>query len=170
MDLDDDVSMLDDESPDESPRPGRTHSGRKARKTNPLNVMYSSKFRNPTNDVKLMGELHNLGTAFAIMTVALYGPDQPTEISQHMERERIFLGAAKYAMSEADIEAVLQHDDHQERIIYYHNLLTTSVRPIALIYNHARDFFQNKVFLSGKHNAEYSLHLGFVPGESIFDA
>ncbi len=59
--------------------------------------MYSSKFRNPTNDVELMGELHNLGTAFAIMTVALFGPDHPTEISQHMERVRIFLGAAKYA-------------------------------------------------------------------------
>ena len=83
-----------------------------------------------------MGELMPLGKAFAIIAVMTHGPDLPTELSMHNERHRIFMAAAQYALSEEDIATVLAHKDQDEKRIYYHNLLTTSCRPLnTLIYN-----------------------------------
>ncbi len=150
--------------------PGRTLSGRKARKTNALNVMFGSKYRHIDNRQTLMGQEQPLGKAFAILAVMMHGPDLPTELSDHNERHRIFMAAAPYAMSKSDIDAVLAHPDQEEKKIYYHNLLTTSCRPVlALMYNDARDFFQKKVFACPKHNAEYKRHLGLGATESVFD-
>jgi hypothetical protein len=149
--------------------PGRTASGRKARKTNALNMMFGSKYRHPDNKQTLMGQEQPLGKAFAIMAVMMHGPDLPTEISLHNERHKIFMAAAPYAMSKSDIDAVLAHPDQAEKIIYYHNLLTTSCRPFTLLYNDAREFFQDKVFTSVRHNAEYKHHLGLEATQSVFD-
>ena len=117
-----------------------------------------------------MGELMPLGKAFAIIAVMTHGPDLPTELSLHNERHRIFMAAAQYALSEEDIATVLAHKDQDEKRIYYHNLLTTSCRPLnTLIYNEAREYFQEKVFTSPRINAEYKLHLGLGVTESVFD-
>ena len=117
-----------------------------------------------------MGELMPLGKAFAIIAVMTHGPDLPTELGQHNDRHRIFMAAAQDAMSEEDIQTVLQHPDAEEKKTYYHNLLATSCRPVqTLLYNEARHFFQTKVFTSPKHNAEYKLHLGLSVEESVFD-
>ena len=149
---------------------GRTPSGRKDRKNNVLNKTFSSKYRHPDNRKELMGELMPLGKAFAIIAVMTHGPDLPTEIALHNERHRIFMAAAQYAMSEEDIATVLAHPDADDKRTYYHNLLTTSCRQLhTLLYNEARHFFQTKVFLSPKHNAEYKLHLGLSVEESVFD-
>ena len=118
-----------------------------------------------------MGQEQPLGKAFAIMAVMMYGPDLPTEISMHNERQMIFMAAAPYAMSSSDIETVSEHPDDDERRIYYHNLLTTSCRPVtALLYNEARYFFQTEVFACPWHNPEYKLHLGLKVEESVFDS
>lgn len=116
-----------------------------------------------------MGELMPLGKAFAIIAVMTHGPDLPTELSLHNERHRIFMAAAQYALSEEDIATVLAHKDQGEKRIYYHNLLTTSCRALNLIYNEAREYFQEKVFTSPRLNAEYKLHLGLGVAESVFD-
>ena len=150
--------------------PGRTLSGRKIRKTNSLNVMFGSKYRHPGNRQTLMGQEQPLGKAYAIMAVMMYGPDLPTELSLHNERQRIFMAAAPYAMSSSDIDTVSEHPDDDERRIYYHNLLTTSCRPVsALLHNEVRDFFQTSVFTSPRHNPEYKLHLGLKVEESVFE-
>jgi hypothetical protein len=106
------------------------------------------------------------------MAVMMYGPDLPTEISLHNERLQIFMAAAPYAMSSSDIGTVSEHPDDDERRIYFHNLLTTSCRPVtALLYNEApsRNFFQTLVFTSPRHNSEYKLHMGLKGTESVFD-
>ena len=86
-----------------------------------------------------MGELMPLGKAFAIIAVMTHGPNLPTELSQHNERHSIFMAAAQYALSAEDITTVLAHPDADEKRIYYHNLITTSCRPLnTLLYNEAR--------------------------------
>ena len=132
--------------------------------------MFGSKYRHPDNTQTLMGQEQPLGKAYAIMAVMMYGPDLPTEISLHSERQRIFMAAAPYAMSSSDIATVSAHPDDDERRIYFHNLLTTSCKPLsALLHNEARHFFQSFVFTSPRHNAEYKLHLGLKDTESVFD-
>ena len=118
----------------------------------------------------LMGQEQTLGKAYAIMAVMMHGPDLPTEISLHAERQRIFNAAAPYAMSSSDIATVLAHPDDGERRIYFHNLLTTSCKPLcAVLHNEARQFFQTCVFASPRHNPEYKLHLGLKDTASVFD-
>ena len=118
-----------------------------------------------------MGELMPLGKAYAIIAVMTHGPDLPTELSLHNERHSIFMAAAQYALSADDIKSVLEHPDAEDKRTYYHTLLTSSSRPPkTLLYNEARNFFQDKVFGSAQHNAEYKLHLGLSVEESVFDS
>ena len=167
--LDNDVELEPYMSTYEPP-PGRTLSGRKVRKTNSLNLVFNSRYRNPENRELLMGEQQPLGKAYAILAVMMHGPLLPTEIAQHDERRRIFIAAAPYAMSKDDIDSVLSHQDFDELRIYLHNLLTTSCRPItSLLFNDARNFFQTQVFGCPQHNAEYKMHLGLLGTESVFD-
>ena len=173
-----DVVDLDDSDWDESgspsshpSRPGRTQSGRIDRKNNPLNKRFGSRYRHPDNRKELMGELMPLGKAYAIIAVMTHGPDLPTEITLHNERHSIFMAAAQYALSADDIKTVLEHPDHEEKVTYYHTLLASSSRPLnILLYNEAREFFQDKVFGCAQHKAEYKLHLGLSDTESVFDA
>jgi hypothetical protein len=72
---------LDELGNDDQPPGRRTDSGRKSRKTNPLNALFGSRYRNPENQETLMGELHSIGIAFAILSVMMHGPECPTEIS-----------------------------------------------------------------------------------------
>ncbi len=106
----------------------------------------------------------------------MHGPDLPTEISQHNERQQIFIVAAPYALTKDDIATILNHEDDHELRINYHNLLTTSFRPVAaLLHNDANIVVrallctQTKGFVSPKHNAEYKLHLGLEGTETVFD-
>ena len=149
---------------------GRTKSGRKVRKNNSLNIMFNSRYRHPDNQEKFMGELMQLGKVYAIIAVMTHGPDLPTEISQHNQRHRIFVAAAKYALSQEDLDIVLAHKDADEKRIYYHNLLTTSTRPLTtLLFNDARDWFQTKVFNNPCRPKEYWEHLGLDQGQSVYD-
>lgn len=132
--------------------------------------MFGSKYRHPHNKRKLMGQEQPLGKAYAIMAVMMYGPNLPTEMSLHKDREQIFSAAAPYALSSADIEHVSAHPDDDEKRVYFQNLLTTSCRPFStLLYNEARNFFQSFVFTSPKINLEYKLHLGLESTQSVFD-
>ena len=117
-----------------------------------------------------MGELMPLGKAYAIIAVMTHGPDLPTEISLHNERHSIFMAAAQYALTEDEIKTVLEHPVAADKRTYYHNLLASSCRPLnTLLYNEAREYFQDKVFTSTTFNAEYKLHLGLSAEESVFD-
>ena len=117
-----------------------------------------------------MGELMPLGKAYAIIAVMTHGPDLPTEITLHNERHSIFMAAAQYALTEDEIKTVLEHPVPADKRTYYHNLLASSCRPLnTLLYNEAREYFQDKVFTSTTFNAEYKLHLGLSEKESVFD-
>jgi hypothetical protein len=62
-------------------------------------------------------------------------------LALHNERRRIFMQAAQNAMSEEDIQTVLQHPDADDKKTYHHNLLTTSFRLLqTLLYKEARHF------------------------------
>ena len=132
--------------------------------------MFGSRYRNPANRKELMGELMPLGKAYAIIAVMTHGPDLPTEISLHNERHSIFMAAAQYALTEDEIKTVLEHPVAADKRTYYHNLLASSCRPLnTLLYNEAREYFQDKVFANPTFNAEYKLHLGLSSEESVFD-
>ncbi len=48
------------------------------------------------------------------------------------------MAAAKYALSDEEIQTVLEHPDQEEKRIFYHNLLTITCRPLsATLYNEA---------------------------------
>ena len=99
-----------------------------------------------------------------------HGPNLPTELADHNLRHRLFLAAAKYALSDEEIQAVLAHPDKEEKRIYYYNLLTTSCRPFSTtLYNETNEFFQTRVFDCPIHNPECKLHLGLGETESVFD-
>ena len=69
------VDLEDDIDPSMStykPPPGRTLSGRKARKTNSLNQLFNSRYRNPEIGELLMGEQQTLGKAFAILAFMVH--------------------------------------------------------------------------------------------------
>ncbi len=119
-----------------------------------------------------MGELQPLGKAFAIIAARAmtHGPNFPTVLAEHNLCHSLFMAAAKYSLSDEEIQTVLEHQDKEEKCIYYHNLLTTTGRPLSTaLYNEARDFFQTRVFGCPSHNAEYKLHLGLGGTESVFD-
>ena len=148
----------------------RTPSGRLSRKANYLNRMYGSKYRDPDNNKLLMGAKQPLGKAYAIVAFMMFGPNLPSELSLHAERHRIFMSAAPYAMSKNDIAFVLGHDNHCDKVIYYHNLLMTGCRVlISVLPNEARDFFQTRVFGNSIRNPDYQLHLGLDMSESVMD-
>ena len=110
-----------------------------------------------------MGELMPLGKAYAIIAVMTHGPDLPTEISLHNERHSIFMAAAQYAMSDADIKTVLEHPVAEDKRTYYHNLLASSCRPLnTLLYNEAREYFQDKVFGTWKRSTQRGVQV--APG------
>jgi hypothetical protein len=133
-----------------SPGQARTASGRKVRKSNDLNILFNSRYRNPDNVKTLMGELQPLapalGKAFAIIAVMTHGPNLPTGLEDHNLRHSLFMAAAKCALSDEQIQAVLAHPEKEEKRILYHKLLTTSCRPFStMLYIEARDFFQTRV-------------------------
>jgi hypothetical protein len=65
LDLEDSAHCLRCSPLSLSSNQGRAPSCRKARKSNPLIVMYCSRYRHPDSDKELMGELMQLGKAFA---------------------------------------------------------------------------------------------------------
>jgi hypothetical protein len=148
----------------------RTASGRKVRKTNALNMMFNSRYRYPENVKTLMGELQQLGMAFAIIIVVTHWPNLPTELADHNLCHSLFIEAAKYALSDEETQTILAHPDQEEKRIYYHNLLITSCCPLTTtLYNEGRVFFQTRVFGCSIHNAVYKLHLRLGAAESVFD-
>ncbi len=72
-----------------------------------------------------------------------HGPNLPTELADHNLRHSLFMAAAKNALSNEEIQAVLAHSDKEEKRIYYHNLLTTGPFSTTL-YNEAREFFRQE--------------------------
>ncbi len=121
-----------------------------------------------------MGAKQPLGKAYAIVALTMFGPNLPSDRSSHAERHRIFMSAAPYAMSEADIAFVLAYADHGDKAVYYLSLLATGVRVLlSVLPNAARGFFQTRVFGSpgsgSERDPEYQLHLGLGMSESVMD-
>ncbi len=86
VDWDDDIEHAPYEA-----SPSKTLSDRKVRKTNSLNMVFNSRYRNPDNQELPMGELQPLGKAYTILAVMMHGPVLPAEKAQHDERRRISL-------------------------------------------------------------------------------
>jgi hypothetical protein len=80
---------------------------------NPVNKRYNSLYRNPENQNKLGGKLLELGRATEIVTVTLFGFDVSLEAAHAADRLRIFKSAAWYALTDGEVEKILEHSEDQ---------------------------------------------------------
>ena len=101
--------------------------GRPSFAANPVNKKFNSRYRNPENKNKLGGKLLDLGKATGIVAVTLFGFDVSFEASNSGDRLRIFKSAAWYALTDEEVEEVLEHTDDQVDD-YLKGLVTAGIR------------------------------------------
>ena len=87
--------------------------GRPAFGANPVNKKYNSRYRNPENQNKLGGKLLELGRASGIVAMVLFGFDVSLEAAHSADRMRIFKSAAWYALTDGEVEEIMEHTEDQ---------------------------------------------------------
>jgi hypothetical protein len=141
--------------------------GRPSFAANPVNKKYNSRYRNPENKNKLGGKLLDLGKATGIVAVTLFGFDVSFEASNSGDRLRIFKSAAWYALTDEEVEEVLEHTDDQVDD-YLKGLVTAGIRLWRYeAPEEARRVFQNEVFAPLVENPIFQTHLALSPGQRV---
>ena len=146
-----------------------TKSGRPSVKSNEVREKFASSYRNPKNKNELLGKLVSLGKAVSIIAPVLHGIDFPTEKSQHAQRLRLFKSAAYYALTDSEIDEVLDASEDSLRI-FLCGLVSAAVAkvryelPLA-----ARQHFQAHVFCPLRKDPSMQEQLGLQLHASIFD-
>ena len=169
--------MEDDDSDDDSsPAPavkvGKTgqvlsNCGRPAFKSNTINKKYNNNYRNPENTNKVGGKLYTLGRAVGLAAMVLFGYDVSLEDAAVKDRQRIFLSAAYYALTDEEISEVMASDE-VTLSIYIKNLVIALIRVYKYEAADAmRKTFQEEVFGPTMENAELQKHLNLQPGQRI---
>ena len=169
-----DIEVVDAEefsAQERTDRKGRalTNSGRPSIKKNAVNAKYGTNYRNASVIRPIMGKNVTLGRACALVAVALMGPNIPLEEAGHEERLRIFKSAAYYALTDEELEEILDTEDAALRL-FLKGLCTAQCRLIKYVVPvAARDEFENVVFRPASKNAVIQKHLGLEMAQSIFD-
>ena len=101
--------------------------GRPSFGDNKVNKKYNSRYRNSENKNKLGGRLMELGRATGIIAFTLFGYDVSLEAAHSADRLRIFKSAAYYALTEAELDEILQHDESDVEY-YVKNIVTAGIR------------------------------------------
>ena len=146
-----------------------TKSGRPSIKKNEVNTRYSTKYRSPSNQQKILGKSLSITKACAIIGTVMFGPEISLEDAGHDDRLRIFKAAAFYCLDDealADIletqEAVLRH--------FVKGIFQAAVRVMRYeLAAAARLYFEVNVFKPARRNAEIQKHLGLEMVQSVFD-
>ena len=101
--------------------------GRPSFGANKVNRKYNSRYRNAENKNKLGGKLIELGRATGIIAFTLFGYDVSFEAAHSADRLRIFKSAAWYALTEAELDEILQHDEAEVES-YVRGIVTAGIR------------------------------------------
>ena len=118
----------------------------------------------------LFGRHLSLGQAVGLVGVALHGLDVPVEISAHEARVSIFKAAAYYALTEDEVEEILETTAEKVLMTYLKGLTITSMRLWKYVTpEHVRSYFEEHVFNPTRGDAEIQKHLGLDMDKRIFD-
>ena len=86
-----------------------TKGGRPSIKKNAVNARpgYSTKYRSPSNQQKLLGKSLSISKACAIIGTVMFGPEIPLEDAGHDGSLRIFKAAALYCLNDQNLAYTL---------------------------------------------------------------
>jgi hypothetical protein len=101
--------------------------GRPSFGANKVNKKYNSRYRNSENKNKLGGKLLELGRATGIVAFTLFGYDVSFEVAHSADRLRIFKSAAWYALTDAELEEIFQHEEAEVES-YVRGIVTAGIR------------------------------------------
>ena len=105
-----------------------------------------------------------------LVGVVQFGLDVPIENSAHDARVSIFKAAAYYALTEDEVEEILETTAEKVLMSYLKGLTITSMRLWKyVIPEHVRSFFEDRVFNPTRGEAEIQKHLGLAMDKRIFD-
>jgi hypothetical protein len=152
-------------------RKGRvlTSGGRPSVRKNAVNAKYGTNYRNSTVQRLIMGKHVTLGKACALVGIALYGPNIPLEEAGHEDRLRIFKSAAYYALTDEELEEILDTEEAALRV-FIKGVIQAQCRLIKYMGPQtARDEFENRVFHPASKDPVIQKHLGLEMAQSIFD-
>ena len=153
-------------------------------KHNVVNSKYDSRYRNSSNKNQLLGRhvyivvhiLHivhivhilyvmllarnmSLGQAIGLVGLTQFGLNVPLETSAHSDRVAVFRAAAHYALTNDEVEEILDVAE-KPLISYLKGLTITAMRMWKyVIPEHVRLYFEDNVFNPTRGDAEIQKHL-----------
>lgn len=146
-----------------------TPGGRPSVRKNAVNSKYGTGYRNPLNTVELMGKRLSIGRACGLLAIVHFGPNIPLEEAGHDDRLRIFKDAAYYALTDEDLEDILNTEDAALRL-FIKGIFQAQCRVIKFTAPaDVREEFEQCVFRPASKDPVIQRHLGLQMSESIFD-
>ena len=146
-------------------KPGGRPSVKKLAK----NAWYSTSYRNPLDMLEIMGKKLTIGNACALLGIAHFGPNIPLEEAGHEDRLRMFKEAAYYALTDEELDDILNTDDAALRLFFV-GIFRVQCRLIKFVGPAGvREEFEHCVFHPPSKDAVIQAHLGLSMAESIFD-
>ena len=141
--------------------------GRPSFSANTINKKFNCTYRNSENTHDLGGKLLNLGRAAALAAMIMFGFDVSLEDAANKDRQRIFLSAAFYALTEDEILEIMAADE-----VTLNRYIKILVIAAIRIYKYEagdalRRTFQDEVFGPTLEDAELQKHLNLLPGQRI---
>jgi hypothetical protein len=117
----------------------------------------------------LLGRQVTLGKAVSLLAHVLYGLEYPTEKSQHDQRVRLFRSAAYYALTDEEIDEVLEADEEALRVFLMGLVTAAIAKPRYELPTAAREHFQSHIFCSVRKDSLVQQQLGLEKHASILD-
>ena len=146
-----------------------TPGGRPSVKKNAVNTKYAPGYRNALNTREIMGRKLTIGKACALFGIVHFGPNLPLEEAGHDGRLRVFKDAAYYALSDDELEDILD-TEQAALVLYLLGIFRAQARVIKFIAPASiRDEFEQSVFRPASKDPVIQSHLGLSMTESIFD-
>ena len=114
----DNVSDSEEATPDKINKKGliMTPGGRPSVRKLAVNEKYGTSYRNGRNTREIMGKKLSIGKACALLGIAHFGPNIPLEEAGHEDRLRVFKEAAYYALTDEELDDILNTDDAALRL------------------------------------------------------
>ena len=146
-----------------------TPGGRPSVRKLAVNEKYGTSYRNGRNTREIMGKKLSIGKACALLGIAHFGPKIPLEEAGHEDRLRVFKEAAYYALTDEELDDILNTDDAALRLFLV-GIFRAQCRLIKFVGPAGvGGEFENCVFPPPSKDAVIQAHLGLSMAESIFD-
>jgi hypothetical protein len=146
-----------------------TPGGRPSVKKNAVNSKYGPGYRNALNTHEIMGRKLSIGKACGLFGIVHFGANIPLEEAGHDGRLRAFKDAAYYALTDEELEDILNTEE-PALVLYLLGIFRAQSRIIKFVApTHIREEFENCVFRPAIKDLVIQSHLGLSMTESIFD-